>query len=116
MNRPLSLTDDPILRLLWRIGIPSSIGMFFNTMFNFVDTYCAGLLNTNALAALSLSFPIFFTLFAMGSGLAQGTTALLLCGSLLPLSLVLDWGPGNDKIPAKELMGKASRATLSAKL
>lgn len=77
MNRPPSLIDDPIPRLLWRIGIPSSIGMFFNTMFNFVDTYCAGLLNTNALAALSLSFPVFFVLFAVGSGLAQGTTALL---------------------------------------
>lgn len=77
MNRPPSFTDDPIPRLLWRIGIPTSIGMFFNTMFSFVDTYCAGLLNTNALAALSLSFPVYFTLIAMGSGLAQGTTALL---------------------------------------
>lgn len=77
MNRPLSLTDDPIPRLLWRIGVPTGIGMFFNTMFNFVDTYCAGMLSTNALAALSLSFPVFFTLLAIGSGLAQGTTALL---------------------------------------
>ncbi len=77
MNRPLSLTDDPIPRLLWRIGIPSSIGMFFNTMFNFIDTYCAGRLNTNALAALSLSFPVFFAVVAVGSGLAQGTTAVL---------------------------------------
>lgn len=77
MNRPISLTDDPIPRLLWRIGVPTSIGMFFNTMFGFVDTYCAGLLDTNALAALSLCFPVSFALIAVGSGLAQGTTALL---------------------------------------
>ena len=51
--------------------------MFFNTMFNFVDTYCAGLLNTDALAALSLSFPVFFLLIAVGSGLSQGATALI---------------------------------------
>jgi putative MATE family efflux protein len=51
--------------------------MFFNTMFNFVDTYCAGLLNTDALAALSLSFPIFFLLIAIGSGLSQGSAALI---------------------------------------
>lgn len=51
--------------------------MIFNTMFAFVDTYSAGLLSTNALAALSLSFPVFFTLVAIASGLAQGTTALL---------------------------------------
>jgi Transposase DDE domain/Transposase domain (DUF772) len=43
-------------------------------------------------------------------------STIILCGSLLPLSLVLDWGPGNDKRQAKELMAKASEATLPAKL
>lgn len=77
MSRTLSLTSDPIARLTWRIALPASIGMFFNTMFNFVDTYCAGLLGTDALAALSLSFPVFFLLLAVGSGLSQGCTALI---------------------------------------
>ncbi len=77
MERPLSLTSDPINRLTWRIALPASVGMFFNTMFNFVDTYCAGLLSTDALAALSLSFPVFFLLLAIGSGLSQGATALI---------------------------------------
>ena len=43
-------------------------------------------------------------------------STIVLCGSLLPLSLVLGWGPGNDKSQAKELMTKASEATLPAKL
>lgn len=43
-------------------------------------------------------------------------SAIVLCGSLLPLSLVLGWGPGNDKSQAKELMTKASKATLPSKL
>jgi len=43
-------------------------------------------------------------------------STIVLCGSLLPLSLVLGWGPGNDKSQAKELMAKASEATLPAKL
>ena len=43
-------------------------------------------------------------------------STIALCGSLLPLSLVLDWGPGNDKSQARELMAKASEATLPAKL
>jgi putative MATE family efflux protein len=77
MNRAISLTSDPITQLTWRIALPASIGMFFNTMFNFVDTYCAGLLGTDALAALSLSFPVFFLLLAVGGGLSQGTTALI---------------------------------------
>ena len=77
MERPLSLTSDPINQLTWRIALPASVGMFFNTMFNFVDTYCAGLLSTDALAALSLSFPVFFLLLAIGSGISQGATALI---------------------------------------
>ena len=55
MSRPLSLISDPIPQLLWRIAIPSSVGMLFNTLFNFVDTYCAGLLSTDALAGLAFS-------------------------------------------------------------
>lgn len=77
MSRPLSLTTDPIPQLTWRIAMPASVGMFFNTMFNFVDTYCAGLLGTDALAALSVSFPLFFMMIAVGSGLSQGATAMI---------------------------------------
>ncbi len=77
MKQPLSLTTDPIPQLTWRIAVPMSVGMFFNTMYNVVDTKCAGWLGTEALAALSLSFPVFFVVFAMGSGLAQATTALM---------------------------------------
>ncbi|MBK8166650.1 MAG: MATE family efflux transporter [bacterium] len=46
-------------------------------MFNVVDTYFAGRLSTDALAALSLSFPVFFMFVAIGSGFATGTTALI---------------------------------------
>jgi putative MATE family efflux protein len=77
MNRPLSITTDPIPQLTWRIAIPASVGMFFNTLFNFTDTYFAGFLGTDALAALAFTFPLFFLLIAMASGLSQGTTALL---------------------------------------
>jgi len=42
-------------------------------------------------------------------------STIVLCGSLLPLSLVLDWGPGSDKCQAGELMTKARKATLPAK-
>ena len=72
-----SLTTEPIPVLTRRIAIPASVGFFFNTMYNFVDTYCAGLISTDALAALSLSFPVFFIILSAGSGLSQGTTALM---------------------------------------
>lgn len=73
----MELTVGPIGPLLRRLAIPASVGFFFNTLFNVVDTYFAGLLSTDALAALSLSFPVFFTIIAMGSGFSTGTTALV---------------------------------------
>ena len=46
-------------------------------MYNVVDTFWAGKMSTDALAALSLSFPVFFILLAMGSGFSTGATALM---------------------------------------
>lgn len=73
----LNLTTDPIPRLIRRIAIPASVGMIFNTMYNIVDTYFGQFLATEGLAALSLSFPLFFVIIASGSGIATGATALI---------------------------------------
>lgn len=60
-----------------RIAIPVSIGFFFNTMFNVVDTFWAGKISALALAALSATFPVFFLIIAFGNGFSIGTTALI---------------------------------------
>jgi putative MATE family efflux protein len=77
MAQSIQLTADPISKLIRAISIPASIGFFFNTMFNVIDTYFAGLISTQALAALSLSFPVFFIIISIGSGISTGTTALI---------------------------------------
>lgn len=73
----MDLVSDPIPELIRKIAFPASVGFFFNTMYNVVDTYFAGLISTEGLAALSLSFPIFFILIAVGTGVSQGATALI---------------------------------------
>jgi putative MATE family efflux protein len=73
----MQLTSDPIPKLVRSIAIPASVGMVFQTLYNFVDTYFAGRESTDALAALTFSFPIFFLVIAFGNGLGQGTTALM---------------------------------------
>ncbi len=73
----MDLVADPIPRLIRQIAFPASVGFFFSTMYNVVDTYFAGLISTEGLAALSLSFPIFFILIAAGTGISQGATALI---------------------------------------
>ncbi len=73
----MNLTKDPIPQLIQKLAVPASVGFFFNTMYNVVDTYFAGLLSVDALAALSLSFPVFFILIAVSAGISQGATALV---------------------------------------
>ncbi len=71
------LTTAPISGLIRRIAIPAGTGFFFNTMFNVVDTWYAGRLSTTALAAMSLCFPVFFLILAIGSGISTAATALV---------------------------------------
>lgn len=71
------LTKGKISTHIKRIAIPASVGWFFNTMFNVVDTFFAGKLGTASLAGMSMSFPIFFIVIALSSGFGTGTTALI---------------------------------------
>ena len=77
MKSDNQMISRPIPSLIRSIAIPASLGFFFNTMYNVVDTFFAGMLGTDALAALSISFPIFFIILAMGSGLSTGATVLI---------------------------------------
>ena len=76
-NDTKHLLNDDIPSLLKQIAIPASTGMFFNTMYNVVDTFYAGLISTEAISALSLSFMIFFTVIGLGYGFSSAITALI---------------------------------------
>lgn len=71
------LISEPIPKLLVKLALPVGVGFFFNTMFNVVDTFYAGLISTQAQAAISLSFPIFFLIIAVGSGISTAATSLV---------------------------------------
>ena len=73
----MDLGNDSIPKLVRQIAIPASVGMLFNTMYNVVDTFWAGQLSPEALAALSLSLIPFIGLLAVGIGLGQGASALI---------------------------------------
>ncbi len=71
------LTQGSIAHHLRQLAIPAAIGFFFHTMFNVTDTYFAGKVSSDALAALSLTFPIFFMIIAIGAGMSEAVTALV---------------------------------------
>ncbi len=77
MQKNQKLTTEDIPVLMKQLAIPASTGLFFNTMYNVVDTFYAGLISTQAIAALSLSFMIFFLIIGAGYGFSSALTALI---------------------------------------
>ncbi len=77
MSEANPLTDGDISQQIRRIGIPVGIGVLFNSLFQVVDTFYAGAISREALAALALSFPIYFIIIGLGSGLGTGAAALI---------------------------------------
>lgn len=73
----MDLVNDNLNTCIKKIAIPSSIGFLFNTLFNVTDTYFTGFISVKALAGLSLSFPVFFILISLGSGIGMGLNALI---------------------------------------
>jgi len=75
MQKTNELITKDIKKLIFQIAIPSSIGMFFNTMYNVVDTFYIGQISTEAISALTYSFMIFFMLLSVSFGLSSAITA-----------------------------------------
>jgi len=75
MKKTNELITKDIKQLIFDIAIPSSIGMFFNTMYNVVDTFYIGQISTEAISALSYSFMVFFMLVSISYGLTSAIIA-----------------------------------------
>ena len=73
----MDLTKDNLSSLLKKIAIPASIGTFFQTMYNLVDSKFAGLIAPEAITAIVKSFPLYLIIIAASVGISAGTTALI---------------------------------------
>lgn len=73
----IDLTQGIIKQHILKLAVPAVVGYFFHTMFNVTDTYFAGLISTQALAALSLSASVFFMVLAIGIGMSEAATSLV---------------------------------------
>ena len=73
----MNLTQGDIKQQLIKIAFPAGIGMMFHTFYNITDTFYAGLIGSEAIGAMAITFPVFFILLALAIGFSQGTTALI---------------------------------------
>ena len=73
----MDLLKDDISRLVKKLAIPASVGTLFQTLYNIVDTFYAGKISPEALAALSKSFPLYFIIVATSIGVTVAGTSLI---------------------------------------
>ncbi|MEM9009911.1 MAG: MATE family efflux transporter [Pseudomonadota bacterium] len=76
-GRERDLTAGSIPGHFRALAVPSAVGMLFTTLYNVVDMFYAGLISTDALAGLSISFQAFFILISFGFGLGIGLSSLI---------------------------------------
>lgn len=76
-KRKPDLLADPLPLLLWRMTLPVIGGIVTLMLFNLVDAYFISLLGTDALAAVTFTFPVTFALISLSIGLGIGTSAVV---------------------------------------
>ncbi|KII79300.1 MATE family efflux transporter [Vibrio renipiscarius] len=82
MHDKHGLLSDPIPQVLRQMTLPMTMGLIAILMFNLVDTFFISLLGTDALAAVSYTFPVTFGVncITMGIGIGLSTNIGRLLG------------------------------------
>lgn len=75
-KRTQLMETGEVKKTLVFLGIPSIVAMMINAVYNFVDTMFIGMLNdTSAMGAVSIVFPIFLVLGALGQMIGVGSAS-----------------------------------------
>jgi len=73
----LDLTDGPIPKSLFYLSLPIVITNLLQVGYNLADTFWLGRYSTNALAAISLGFPLVYLFISLGLGLTVAGSVLV---------------------------------------
>jgi putative MATE family efflux protein len=76
-HRAKRFTEGPILRSLVTLAVPIVFANVLQTAYQLVDTFWVGRLGGEAVAAVSVSFPLIFLMIALGGGLAVAGSVLV---------------------------------------
>ncbi len=70
-------TKGPIVKSLFTLAIPIVFANILQTAYQLIDTFWVGRLGAEAVAAVSLSFPVLFLLISLAGGLAIAGTIMV---------------------------------------
>ena len=71
------LTEGSIIKSILLISVPIIIANLLQTAYQLIDTLWVGRIGANAVAAVSISFPILFLILSLGGGLGIAGTVLV---------------------------------------
>ncbi len=71
------LANDQVRKLLITLSLPAMIGMTVQALYNVVDTFWVGRLGPEAIAALTICFPIQMIMIALASGTGTGLSSII---------------------------------------
>ena len=72
-----NVLEGSILKTLWKLAVPIMIGNSMQVLYNLVDTFWLGKVGADAVASLSVGFPIIFLLISIGGGITVAGTTLV---------------------------------------
>lgn len=83
MNKRLDMGKEAILPLIIKMSWPSIIAMVAISIYNFIDTFWLAKLSSQALAALTICFPIqmIFAAIGIGTGIGAGSFSARMFGA-----------------------------------
>ena len=77
-SRTSLMAEGPIKKTLLTLAIPTIIATIINAIYNFADTLFVGMLNdTSAMGAVSVAFPLFMIISAMGQMVGVGSASYI---------------------------------------
>lgn len=76
-SKSARMGEEGIVKLLFKLSAPAIVGMIIQALYNIVDSIYVGRLSTEALSALSISFPVQMFLIAVGVGTGVGTSSII---------------------------------------
>ena len=75
-NRVDQFIENPRKALI-KLSLPIVVAMVVQIMYNIVDTAFVGRLGAEAIAAFTFSFPLFFILISLNSGIGIGVNSVI---------------------------------------
>ncbi|WP_029033509.1 MATE family efflux transporter [Salinimicrobium terrae] len=77
MKQKRKYTEGGIFTSLFYLAFPIILANILQTAYQLIDTFWLGRLGANAVAAVSISFPLLFLVLSLGSGLTLAGTVLV---------------------------------------